>query len=150
MNNYYQILGVPATATAQEIKSAFRKIAKANHPDTHPGDHAAVERFKEANEAYLTLGNEQKRSEYDQKLNAVPHRKKARAPRGAAPDFGSMNFGDMFGSMFEDLEKAAQQAKKPQPEHSNNEDKGGNDTSSKMDDPLNVDAIFTKFMGFKP
>lgn len=63
MKNYYQILGLPVTATEQEIKKAFRQIAKENHPDTHPGDTAAEERFKQANEAYEILGDSEKTTE---------------------------------------------------------------------------------------
>lgn len=144
MKTYYQILGVSATATEPEIKAAFRKLAKENHPDTHPGDNAAVERFKEANEAYLTLSDELKREEYDQKLNAPVRKKRAATPQGAPMDFGSMNFGDMFGSIFEDLEqdRSAQGKKKEQPKQEAGK--------GKKDDPLNVDDIFAKFMGFKP
>ena len=49
--NYYEILGVSKTASADEIKSAYRKLAKQYHPDLHPGDAAAAEKFKEINEA---------------------------------------------------------------------------------------------------
>jgi curved DNA-binding protein len=63
--DYYKILGVPETATSDELKKAFRKIAQASHPDRHPGDKAAEERFKEASEAYDILGDPEKRQKYD-------------------------------------------------------------------------------------
>ncbi|MDE6200939.1 MAG: molecular chaperone DnaJ [Clostridiales bacterium] len=63
--NYYETLGVSKTATDEELKSAFRKLARQYHPDLHPGDEAAANKFKEVNEAYETLSDPQKRSEYD-------------------------------------------------------------------------------------
>jgi curved DNA-binding protein len=64
--DYYNLLGVPKTATQQEIKSAFRKLAAKHHPDKHPGDKKAEEKFKEINEAYTVLSDAEKRKFYDQ------------------------------------------------------------------------------------
>ncbi|MGL4611397.1 MAG: DnaJ C-terminal domain-containing protein [Trueperaceae bacterium] len=64
--DYYNILGVPKTATQQEIKSAFRKLAAKHHPDKHPGDKKAEEKFKEINEAHTVLSDDEKRQFYDQ------------------------------------------------------------------------------------
>ena len=66
--NYYEILGVSKTASADEIKSAYRKLAKQYHPDLHPGDAVAAEKFKEINEANETLSDAQKRKQYDFEL----------------------------------------------------------------------------------
>ena len=63
--DYYKILGVSESATEAELKKAFRKIAQGSHPDRHPGDKAAEERFKEAGEAYDVLSNPEKRQKYD-------------------------------------------------------------------------------------
>jgi DnaJ-class molecular chaperone len=63
--DYYKILGVPESATPGELKKAFRKIAQDSHPDRHPGDKAAEERFKEASEAYDILSDLEKRQKYD-------------------------------------------------------------------------------------
>ena len=64
--DYYKVLGVVRTATAKEITKAYRTLARNNHPDTHPGDDAAEERFKDVSAAYDVLGDEEKRKEYDE------------------------------------------------------------------------------------
>jgi DnaJ-class molecular chaperone len=66
VRDYYEVLGVPRTATQKEIKAAFRKLARQHHPDVNPGDGAAAERFKEINEANEVLSDPEKRKKYDQ------------------------------------------------------------------------------------
>lgn len=64
--DYYEVLGIQKSANENEIKRAYRKLAKKYHPDTNQGDEQAAEKFKEINEAYDVLGDEKKRKLYDQ------------------------------------------------------------------------------------
>src|SRR2546430_5207862 len=63
--DYYKILGVTKSADEKEIKQAYRKLARKNHPDVNPGDKSAETRFKEISEAYEVLSNADRRKEYD-------------------------------------------------------------------------------------
>lgn len=68
VKDYYEVLGLTAEAPAEEIRIAYRKLAKANHPDKHKGDPIYVEKFKDLQEAYDVLSDSYKRKEYDDQL----------------------------------------------------------------------------------
>jgi curved DNA-binding protein len=87
--DYYEILGVPKTATPKEIKAAFRRLARKHHPDVNPGDAAAEARFKEINEANEVLSDPEKRKRYDTYgPQWEQYEQWERAGRPGAPPFG--------------------------------------------------------------
>ena len=99
--DYYEVLGIPKTATEAEIKKAFRTTAKKYHPDMHPGDKECEEKFKEAQEAYAVLSDPDKRRQYDQFGHAAFD---GSAGGGAGGfDFSGMDMGDIFGDIFGDF-----------------------------------------------
>ncbi len=99
--DYYEVLGLKKGASADEIKKAYRKVAKECHPDLHPDDAAAAERFKEANEAYEVLSDEEKKARYDQYGFAGVDPSYGADPGGAGfGGFGGFDMGDIFGDLF--------------------------------------------------
>ena len=64
--DYYEVLGVPRNASNEDLKKAYRKVAMKYHPDRNQGDKQAEDKFKEASEAFEVLGDQEKRSRYDQ------------------------------------------------------------------------------------
>jgi chaperone protein DnaJ len=117
-DDYYQILDVPRTASAEDIKKAFRKQARKHHPDVNPGNKAAEERFKQINTAFEVLGDPKKRKLYDEfgedaaklgfdekKAEAYRAYRSGRASGGAGgiPFSGAgvdFDLGDLFGDLF--------------------------------------------------
>lgn len=150
MKDYYKILEVSPTATDEEIKKSFRKLAKKYHPDTNGNDPKAVERFQDINEAYSVLSDEAKKKAYDderagkssaqqgfrQGAGGSGERKTqggSRVPKGKFTGFDpssfKMNFDDM---MFDELNKEKKERAKGEPNYAD------------------VSKQFTSFFGFKP
>ena len=100
--DYYEVLGVSKTASDEEIKKAYRVLAKKYHPDMHPDDKEAEAKFKEASEAYAVLSDSEKRAKYDQFGHAAFDGTGGFGAGGfdfTGTDFSDI-FGDLFGGMF--------------------------------------------------
>ncbi|AZZ41468.1 molecular chaperone DnaJ [Acidipropionibacterium jensenii] len=108
--DYYKVLGVSKDAKPEEIKKAFRKLARENHPDSHPGDKAAEARFKEASEANDVLSDPKKRKEYDQQRSLFGGGGGFKFPGGGGQNVrvddlfrnatNGDGLGDLFGNLF--------------------------------------------------
>jgi molecular chaperone DnaJ len=104
--DYYEVLGVAKTATKDEIKKGYRKLAIQFHPDKNPGDHASEEKFKEATEAYEVLADDQKRQVYDQYGHAGVEGMGGPGGPGGFDASQFQGFEDIFGDfsgIFENL-----------------------------------------------
>ena len=154
--DYYSVLGVPASATQDEIKKLYRKLAAKHHPDKNASDPKAAERFKEISEAYQVLGDADKRKQYDQmrQLGAFggfgggPQRRGGTQPGAGAPfgpggqsfrfedlgDVGLGGLGDLFSSMFGGGAGGARNARSRGPER-------GQDVESQLAIPFRTAAL---------
>ena len=97
--DYYEVLGVAKDASDEDIKKAYRKLAKKYHPDMNPGDKNAEAKFKEASEAYAVLSDADKRRQYDQ----FGHAAFDGTGGFGGFDFNASDFGDIFGDLFGDF-----------------------------------------------
>src|SRR5207247_9531254 len=95
--NLYETLGVAKNASADEIKKAYRKLARQYHPDRNPGDAAAEAKFKEVQTAYDVLSDPEKRKQYDAFGSANGRQGPQRFDFG---DLGGFDLGDIFGGLF--------------------------------------------------
>lgn len=137
--DFYQIMGVSKDADAATIKKEYRKLVKEYHPDTHPGDEQAAERFKQIAEAYAVLGDDEKRKLYDQELAAAGVKKRQNSSRKESPNkpFDPMDFQREFENLFS---FGGQQPKS---------EKSSNNQGTDKVNPLDTSAIFERYMGFK-
>ena len=101
--DYYEVLGASRSASAAEIKKAYRALAKKYHPDMNPGDKEAEKKFKEASEAYAVLSDAEKRRQYDQFGHAAFEGGAGGAGGFGGFDFNGADFSDIFGDIFGDL-----------------------------------------------
>ena len=151
--DFYGVLGVPEKATQDEIKKQYRRLAKQYHPDTNKGDPKSSDRFKEISEAYQVLGDEKKRSQYDEmrRLGAFEGfasrgprggggaRPGAAGARGSGANFkfddfdvgGLGGLGDLFGSMFGGASRSQRPAGPEQ----------GQSVETTLDIPFRVSAL---------
>lgn len=102
--DYYEVLGIGKGASQDEIKKAYRKMAKQYHPDVNPGNAEAEQKFKEVNEAYSVLSDEEKKAQYDQFGHAAFEQGGgggySYGGAGGFGDFGGFDMGDIFSSIF--------------------------------------------------
>ncbi len=152
--NYYKTLGVNPSATVQEIKTAYRNLAKKYHPDVNPGNKICEEKFKEIGEAYDILGNHESRKKYDlsngynvnkhsapkqkkeQAKQAYNHQKTTDTQKTKDPEKEKGFFSDLLGGMFkgeaeEEKKKASSKSKKEDP------------PKSKKQKPIKGEDIYT-------
>ncbi len=99
--DYYELLGVSRSASGPEIKKAYRKLAMKHHPDRNQGDEASAEKFKEIQEAYAILSDQQKKQAYDQFGHAGVDPSMQGGPGG--PGGFGFDVGDVFGDIFGDI-----------------------------------------------
>jgi molecular chaperone DnaJ len=126
MRDPYETLGVARTATNEEIKKAYRRLARRFHPDVNPGKKDAEKRFREIQEAYAVLSDEQKRRQYDQfgtvdEQEIAAHHARARRGARRTVDFdlrgmgGFADLGGLFGDLFGGFGGVGARAAAPQP-----------------------------------
>ncbi len=145
MKNLYQILGVKSTATNQELKKAYRQLAKKYHPDANPNNKAAEEKFKEISEAYEVLSDESRRQKYDRTAHTNTKEESAQTEKKATQT--TKNYGGAAGAGFD-----FQAVDKTFEKFFGFNSKTGeitNEAKLKPKNPLDTTDMFEKFMGMK-
>lgn len=141
--NLYQVLGVSEHATSEEIKAAYRRLAKKYHPDAHPGDLDCEKKFQEVSEAYSILGNLEKRKKYDAGFHGEKTRKEEvhRKTQNQSDTSHSSNVD------FENVHKTFEQffGFNPETKSVTNEKK----LNPSRKNPLDTTDLFERFMGIK-
>ena len=138
--DFYKIMGVSRDADAAAIKKAYRKLVKECHPDTHPGDTQAEERFKQIAEAYAVLSDDEKRKQYDQKIPmaGATHRQNAVRRESPSRPFDLADFQKEFENVFSFGDQKSQ-----------TKDRKDDNRGSIKTNPLDTSSLFEKYMGFK-
>ncbi|HST23148.1 MAG TPA: J domain-containing protein [Blastocatellia bacterium] len=138
--DYYEILGVKRDATEDQIRQAFRKLARKHHPDVNPGDKSAEERFKEINEANEVLSDSEKRKRYDQLGANWQNGAEFTPPPGWSgvnvnyEDLGSVFGGGGFSDFFESLFGGSRSAGQPDPRRRSSRSRAkGQDAEAEME-----------------
>lgn len=139
--NWYRILEISERATEQEIKAAYRKLAKKYHPDTHLNDKSYVDKFNDISAAYQILGDADKKKEYDRNRGqqkhqeSMEHGQEVKPEQNTAFDFNFNNMNKNFESFF---------GFNPETKDITKEDK-----MKMKKNPLDTTDMFERFMGIK-
>ena len=138
MEDWYQVLQISRQAKEEEIKAAYRRLAKEYHPDSHPGDRECERKFREISEAYSILSHEEKRRKYDEELKGIKAGKKAAGQDAEAKskDIEVQNIHKKFEEFF---------GFNPKTKEIVHEDK----LQQKERNPLDAASLFEQFMGIK-
>lgn len=142
---YYTVLGVEESATHDEIKSAYRRIAKKNHPDVNPGNQIAAQKFKEAAEAYAVLGDDKKRKDYDQERAG----KKAGALGGKIQNEKKKGHGSVTGFDFGSMSPSFEQFFGFRPGSNSVDEEKFRANKKTKTNPIDVTDLFERYMGIK-
>lgn len=141
--DYYRILGLTEEADVEAVKRAYRRMAKGCHPDAHPGDKKAEERFRQITEAYAVLSDAQKREKYDRERAGKPRGQKAAARgRSGGQSFRAECFSEGFEEFFSFMNGQPGQKRTEKQETDKNKQEAKRN-------PIDTSGLFERYMGFK-